>query len=432
MAFLLAFLLLWPAQAAPQANQTPTRWPIESLSVTGNSRYPADRIIAICGLKLGQVAGKEELDAARIRLLDTGAFSSVGYRYGPSPSNKGFQVTFEVVEAADVYPFRFDRLDASASELTASLERSDPLFADRISATPPVLNRYAKAIEQYLAAQGKKEAVVGRLVVDDSGQMVVVFSPSAAPPSIAEVRFTGNSAVTAVKLQNVIAAVAVGVPYSETRFRQLLDANIRPLYDALGRVRVAFPKVTVEPSKDVKGLAVNVEVQEGDVYSLDAVKLAGNGLPEKELLKAADFKTGEVADFNAVDAGLARIRKRLARQGFLKCETSVDRDVRDQEKKVSLVVHIEKGPQYTFGKLTIEGLDLNSEAAIRRMWGLKPGAPFDAEYPDHFLTRVREDGVFDNLGETKPASKVDDRAHTVDVTLTFASAPKPARPEGRR
>ncbi len=30
---------------------------------------------------------------------------------------------------------------------------------------------------------------------------------------------------------------------------------------------------------------------------------------------------------------------------------------------------------------------------------MKPGAPFDAGYPDYFLARIAEDGLFDNLGD---------------------------------
>jgi outer membrane translocation and assembly module TamA len=86
---------------------------------------------------------------------------------------------------------------------------------------------------------------------------------------------------------------------------------------------------------------------------------------------------------------------------------------------VDLTIHVEPGPQYVFGKLAVQGLDIIGEAAIRRIWGMKPGAPFDAGYPDYFLTRVREDGLFDNLGKTKSAIKLDEQAHTVDVTLVF-------------
>jgi outer membrane protein insertion porin family len=426
---LLVVLLFWPVPAPSQTGEPPARWPIESLSVTGNSRYETAKILTVSGLKVGQVAGKEDLEAARARLMDTGVFASIAYTYGPAPSNKGFRVTYEVIEAPDVYPFRFERLDAPPKEMEDSMRRSDPLFLDRIPATKPVLQRYANAVEAFLASLGKKESVVGGLAPDDDGQMVVVFSPAAPPPSVARVVFTGNGTVTTPDLQRVMAGVAIGILYTEARFRQMLDANVRPLYDATGRVRVAFPKVTVEPSKDVQGVDVTVEVLEGDVFNLDKVKLDGVGLPERELLRAADFKTGEVADFKEIDAGLDRMKKRLTRDGFMHPQTRVDRSIRDSEKKVDLVVHVDPGARYVFGKLSIEGLDLNGEAAVRKSWSMKPGAPFDTQYPDYFLSRIREDGLFDNLGKTKSSIRVDEQSHTVDVTLAFAAPEKPPRPE---
>ena len=56
---------------------------------------------------------------------------------------------------------------------------------------------------------------------------------------------------------------------------------------------------------------------------------------------------------------------------------------------------------------------------IRKMWGLPPGKPFNIDYPDHFLARVKGDGLFDNLKTTRAETKVNEGEHTVDVTLYF-------------
>jgi hypothetical protein len=69
--------------------------------------------------------------------------------------------------------------------------------------------------------------------------------------------------------------------------------------------------------------------------------------------------------------------------------------------------------------LDIKGLDLIGEPAIRKIWGLKPGKPFNAEYPDYFLNNVREQGLFDGLKQTRAETKLDDKALTADVTLYF-------------
>ena len=56
---------------------------------------------------------------------------------------------------------------------------------------------------------------------------------------------------------------------------------------------------------------------------------------------------------------------------------------------------------------------------MKKLWGLKEGKPFDTDYPDFFLDRVREDGYFENLHNTKAVVKVDEPTRVVDVVLQF-------------
>ena len=76
-------------------------------------------------------------------------------------------------------------------------------------------------------------------------------------------------------------------------------------------------------------------------------------------------------------------------------------------------------------------LRLIGEAAVKKLWALKEGQPFDADYPEYFLSRVREDGVFDNLGRTKSVVQVNEDDRTADVTLIF-SGEKQAKPTAPR
>jgi len=75
------------------------------------------------------------------------------------------------------------------------------------------------------------------------------------------------------------------------------------------------------------------------------------------------------------------------------------------------------------GALEIRGLDVISEPAIRKMWGEKGGKPFDPEFPDAFLKDVRDQGIFDNLGQTSSETKVNEALKTADVTLIFDGKP---------
>jgi outer membrane translocation and assembly module TamA len=100
---------------------------------------------------------------------------------------------------------------------------------------------------------------------------------------------------------------------------------------------------------------------------------------------------------------------------------------------VNLTINVDRGPQFTLAKLTIQGLDLISEPAIRKAWKIDVGQPFQDGYPEAFLNRIREEGVFDNLGKTRSESNIDENTHTVDVTLYFSGAGTPVKgKDGKR
>ncbi len=349
-------VLLWL-----QPLQPPTRWPIESLAVEGNQRYSAGDILSVAGLQTGQTAGKQEFEAVRQRLMQTGVLAGAGYRFKAAASGKGIAVTLDIQEIPEVYPLRFERLEASAKELEDALRRSDPLFRDQVPASPPLLERYAKAIEAWLAAQNRKTAVTGKLALDSSNQWAVIFSPVGGPPRVAEVRFTGNSVIPADALLDAIAGVAIGSAYTETGFRALLESSVLPLYEARGRVRAAFPKVEAEKAKDVEGVSVTVSVDEGEVFNFGEVRLAVEGLPQAELQKAASFKTDGIANLTEIDAGIDRVRNRLRRTGYLKPDFRVERTLHLEKKTLDLVVHVDQGPQFHFGKLVVAGLEMNGK-----------------------------------------------------------------------
>jgi outer membrane protein insertion porin family len=426
-ALLPLILVLAPALPA-QSGQT---FPLEAVRVQGNRHFTAEKIIAAAGLKSGQQVKKEDFDAARAKLLATGAFESVGYEFKPSAAKTGYDTTFEVVEAAQFYPYRFEELPASDDELRAITAKIDPLLGGELPPTREVLGRYERALTDFLKG---KAAVEGRLISDLASGPTIVFRPPGERARVAEVHFTGNQAIPGSQLANTFAGVAIGAAYTEPAMRLLLDIGIRPLYEARGYIRVSFPKIIAEKSKEkeVDGVSVTVTVDEGPVYKLGEVRLAGVAASEMtELKDLAKWKSGEVANFDEIKAGIERVQRRYRNTGYLHVASKVDRAVDDKEHTVDLVVTVQPGAQFTFGKLDVKGLDLIGEPAVRKMWGEKSGKPFDPEFPDAFLKDVRDQAMFDNLGKTYAETKVNEAAKTVDVTLIFEGS-RPQEPRRTR
>lgn len=408
-----------PAPAAAPEHVAGDPWPIEKLAVEGNQNYTAEQVIAVTGLHIGEVAGKDAFEAARQRLLETGAFDRAGYRFAPAADAKGYDATVEVVEMAQMYPIHFEDLPASDAELRAWLKQKDPLFAPKIPATKPELDRYAKWIGEFLAQRNYHETVAAKVISENPPDLTILFRPAKPRPAIVRVKFTDTGALPSGMLQTAIYSVAVGTPYTEAQLRLLLDGTIRPLYEARGMIRVKFPKVETAPAKDVEGVEVMVQVDQGPVYKLTRVDFVGSDITPKQLNRLANLKLDQTADFDDVKAAQEKIGQHLRRNGYLEAKVEVKRAVNDAAHTVAVTFQLTPGPQFIFHELKIVGLDIETEPAIRKLWGIGAGKPFSVDYPDHFLQRIKEMDLFENLKSTRSETNVNPKDYTVDVTLYF-------------
>jgi outer membrane protein assembly factor BamA len=418
-----------PTKDAP-AKPAPSTWPVESLTVEGNRNYTSEQVLAVAGLKVGQLAGKAEFESARDRLIAAGVFETVGYKFEPGSDKAGFVASFQVTEVEPAYPMRFEELGVPDAEIEGLLRARDALYsAGKLPATKTLIDRYTNWIQEFLASKGLTEKIAAKVTQLAPEQFAIVFRPARNLPAVAQVTFRGNQVVPQGVLREAVRGTAIGSPYTESGFRELLNNAVRPVYEQRGRVRVSFPQVRAEPAADVEGVSVFVTVDEGQSYQLGKVAVAGpTPVDESVLLRAGDFKTGDVANFDRVNDGLERIRKAVRKAGYLDVKVTSERAIDDAKKAVDVAVRIAAGAQYTMGKLTIVGLDLNGEAEITHIWTLKEGKAMNPEYPDYFLNRIKEEALFEGLGATKADLKVDEKQHTADVTLTFTAEDPTKRP----
>jgi outer membrane protein assembly factor BamA len=200
-------------------------------------------------------------------------------------------------------------------------------------------------------------------------------------------------------------------------------------------MRVAFTKIETSPSSQVKGIDVTVTLTEGPQFKLGDVFVRGPMADQsKHILRVAKTPKMTIVDFDQIRDGAARVRESLKHEGYLDVEVSTDRVIHDDTKTVDAFYIPNPGPQYMFGDLEIKGLGLDGLEAVKKMWGLKKGEPFPAEYPDYFVKKVKEEGLFDNLGDIRAEPKIDPERHVVDVSLDFkySSDDRKPRPQAQQ
>jgi outer membrane protein assembly factor BamA len=375
--------------------------PVVEIKVAGNARLAA-AVIAASGLSVGQIVARAQLDAAAQKLADTGFFASVSYRYDPKPVGgvTGYALTFQVSEQEARTPVELDIPGLDAERLWQQLKSADALLDRQMPNNDRASAYYKRAIEATLRKLNYTEEIVMKTEADlHTGKMVVICRPAHLPKIAA------------------MAKVAMGQDYSERDFRRMLELNVRPLYEELGRLTVAFPRVNMARADDA-AVTIRAGIDEGPMWRLGKVVLTGEALPLADMHEAARFAYGAPANWKQFMATVHDMEQVLRRNGYITESSKPVRSFRGPEQVVDVTVEVKKGPQFLFGELHVEGLDSATQQRLAGIWKLPGGAPMNQPYIDEFVRSALPilRGKFRTFGSELHVHK---DANVVDVTLKF-------------
>jgi outer membrane protein insertion porin family len=415
-----------PAAGSKGAAETSqTRFPLRAIEVAGNDYYGDEAIIKLSGLKVGDMVVSADFQRGLERISDAGVFDAVEFRFGPLDG--GYKVTYSVQELGELYRFRAEGFDAPPEEIRKLLAEKVPLFGENVPPTGTMVERIGNVLQELWKSKGNDSEVIGRLVPTGEDEFEMLFQPETAIETIAFVKFENSGVLSPLDLQRSFNQAAMGVPYSETRLKELLHYNVKPLYEEKARMEVEFCPCQAEPDPETKGVLVTVHVEQGEEYTFGGFQFPRDmPLTPEQMASMIKAKAGEPATMGKVREGLVAIEGTLKRNGYMQALARHEQKLDTGQKTVDVEVLLLPGAQYTMGNLTITGLDVITEPALRKRWGLKAGEPFDGGYPAYFLERVRD--MFDNLTKTDSKTKVNEDSKTVDVELIFIGSGEEKKP----
>jgi outer membrane protein assembly factor BamA len=409
----VAALMLAPAALAQH--------PIVEFKVAGNQRLTAAAVIAASGLRTGQMATRNDLNAAAQKLADTGFFTSVSYRYDPKPApsgGTGYALTFQIAEQPALAAVQLDISGQDVERLWPQLRAADALIDRHMPDNDRATAYYKRIIEGVLRKSGHPEEIVveneGNVF---TGRMAAVVFRSAHLPQVAAIRFEGNTAIADATLQAAMAKVAIGQDFTERNFRHKLDLNLRPLYEELGRLTVSFPHVNIAGLGNA-AVTVTAVIDEGPAWRLGKVVFKGDALPLADMYEAGSFDRGAPANWKQFMKTVEDMEKVLRRDGYIKVSSKPVRSFQDQAQVVDVTVEVNKGGQFLLGDLQIEGLDADTAQRLTAFWKLPRGAPMNTLYLDGFV-RSAMPILRGKFRTSSSELHVHQDANLVDVTLKF-------------
>src|SRR5260370_36586886 len=177
------------AQSSPVATTPAATAQLREIHADGLKSLPEPQVVTLTGLQPGAQTGKDDLQAAADKLVQSGLFAKVRYNFQSRPD--GLLVTFHVEEAARV-PAYFDNLPWFAdSELNDAIRAKLPFYDGSLPEAGSVVDQAADAGSQFLVTHGLQAAVEHQLVANPIGDGTVQqFHINAEALHIASLQFT--------------------------------------------------------------------------------------------------------------------------------------------------------------------------------------------------------------------------------------------------
>lgn len=183
--FILLILCFGPvvrAQTAP-ADADTKLVPLKGFDVKG-TRIPAESIIRLSGLKVGQEVNHPIINEACRKITSTGLVKSIDYGYDVAPGSPAVILSFNVVDELPLLPAKIVPAEDS-EKIWGCLQAADSIFTRELPNTKEAMEFYRANIERCITAHGQHDAYVKATTACDAKgiaqQIVFDILPKEAP-----------------------------------------------------------------------------------------------------------------------------------------------------------------------------------------------------------------------------------------------------------
>ena len=425
----LVFLLLsavFPASA--QTRETGSA-PLREVHAEGFKTLTEAQVVSLTGLETGSQVGKNNLQTAADRLVQSGLFSKVNYNF--QTRGTGVLVTFHVEESPRL-PVYFDNIPWFAdSELGDTIRKKISYFNGTLPEAGAAVDQACDAVKELLSARGLQVSIEHTVIANPVGDgNVQELRIEGAALQISKVEF-GDPSLNASKAVQQHLSEIQGKAYSRMAIDLFLIEAIRPIYLQQGylRTRLGPPEVrlTGDPNQKLpEQIPVYVPIVPGAVFRWKEVHWTGNTVVSEFTLTALlGARPGDVANGMQMEEGWDRVREEYGHHGYLDAKLDPVATYDDTAHTVSYAVSVQEGIEYRFGKVVLTGLSLAGERKLYAAWPIASTNVFDKTKFEEVLLKLQshQEQIFGELPvhyETVGHFlQMDAAKGTVDVLLDF-------------
>ena len=394
----------------------------QSIRFAGTSEYSDADLLSAADLKPGVDLTYEEINIRAQKLIDSGVFSAVAFKFD------GQDLTFQLTPASGLVPVRLQNLPiAGGKALDQKLHAQFPLYHGLVPEQGGLTESVRGALEEMLAAQGIKATVAAMPVRNRSTDKAegVNFSITAPTVVVGEIRTEGTIVMLDPKASAILARFP-GTPYDAEESIHQIETDLGAYYKDQGYLEPAIHAnagVKAVLSSNAIRVPLRVSILPGAQFKLSGVQLApGLLVTQAEFDHQSGVHIGDFADDSSLRQNWKFIEHQYHNRGYIKAKVEPSPTVDHAGKTVSYVISVDPGPVYTMGALTIDNVTDELRAAILAAWKMSAGSIFNE---DSILSFFATHGVNPALEQVFSGVNCryfmhpNDNTHVVDLTLVL-------------
>ena len=393
---------------------------VDDIKVKGLQRISAGTVFNYLPVAVGETFSEEKQGAAIRALFNTGFFKDI------TLERDGNTLIVNVIERPSVAKIVIEgNKDIKKEDLTEALKKIG-LTEGKVY-NKQILDKVEQELRRQYFSHGKYglkiKTDVSELTRNRVGIHIEITEGKVA--KIKQINIVGSRAFTNEDLKkdfelsttNFLSFYSKDDQYSKQKLSADLE-KLRSYYLDRGYINFSIESTQVDITADKKEIYITINVKEGDVYTLEKVKLTGDLVVEPEqLVKLVKVGPGEIfSRKNATETSKA-ISDRLGDEGYTFANVNMVPEINEQNKTVAMTFFVDPGKRVYVHRVNFKGNTKTRDEVIRREMRQMESSWAASSKIERSKTRLDRLGYFEEVGvETPPVVGTADQ---IDVNYSI-------------
>ena len=415
------FLLFFVLSLLSVSVQAATKFTISEIRLQGLERIPDGTLLNYLPVRVGDVMDTRKAAYAIEQLYKTGFFKDVKL------ARDGNVLVVQVIERPAIANVKFSGNNDIDDEQLETVLKEIGIVQGRVF-NPSALDKIELGLKQQAYySQGKYAVrIVTKVTELEQNRVDIEIEISEGVVArIKQVNIVGNQVFDD---DTLLSEMQLGVPGSWNIFSSIdeyakpkLAADLETLksyYQDRGYIKFEIESTQVTITPDKKDIYITINVNEGEQYRVDEVKLLGEFVIEKSQLEAQLLtRPGNLFSRQKMTDSQNMLTRKLGNEGYAFARVRIFPDINEDKKLVNITYMVEPGKKVYVRRINFAGNYKTRDEVLRREMRLMEGAELSNTKLERSKIRLqRLSFVEDVVIDKTPVAGTDDM---VDININI-------------